>query len=151
MRIRPAEAGDLPVLRQIYFRSRTKHFLWADRTRYALEDFDVDTLGERVWVAEGRGQRAEGFVSVWVPEHFIHTLFVAPEVMGQGYGSALLRAGLAQIGRPARLKCATRNEAALRFYVSRAWRIVGEGIGAEGPYYELAFTGAIPTGGEREA
>ncbi len=84
-----------------------------------------------------------GFVSVWMPKHFIHNLFVAPETVGKGYGSALLRHCLAHIGRPARLKCSKENHAAFHFYLSHRWRIVGEGSGAEGPYHELEFNEEI--------
>lgn len=143
MRIRSVEVKDIPTLRDIYYQSRIKHFLWTDRTQFNIEDFDSATNGEAIWVAENKEKQIRGFISVWMPEHFIHNLFVAPETMGQGYGSALLQHCLARIGRPARLKCSKENHVAITFYHSHQWGIVGEGIGVEGPYYELEFNEAI--------
>jgi len=69
MRIRPAEQHDVPVLRDIFYHSRMRHFVWVDRSRITLEDFDAATEGELLWVAERAGERPAGFVSVWAPEH----------------------------------------------------------------------------------
>ena len=151
MRIRPAEQNDVPVLRDIFYRSRVRHFFWVDHSRFTPGDFDSATEGELLWVAEDTSERPAGFVSVWAPEHFIHNLFVSPEHTGEGYGTALLWHCLARIGRPARLKCAQRNHAAIGFYRSRDWRVIGEGFGAEGPYYELEFNGEVPPAGEPDA
>lgn len=87
----------------------------------------------------GEATEPVGFASVWMPEHFIHNLFVAPERTGVGWGSALLRHCLAHIGRPARLKCVQANTRALRFYRSHGWRIVGEGKAADEPYFLMQF------------
>jgi GNAT superfamily N-acetyltransferase len=139
MRIRTAEPEDFSELRRIYLESRRRYFHWTDRTKLAAGDFDAATRGERVWVAVDEAEKPVGFASVWMPEHFIHSLFVAPERTGLGLGAALLRHCLSNIGRPARLKCVQANAPAIRFYRSHGWQIVGEGKAADEPYFLMQF------------
>lgn len=134
--IRELEPQDLPALRQLYFDSRRAYFTWANAARFALDDFDVAIQGETVLVAR-EGETPVGFVAWWPPENFIHSLFVHPEYLRQGIGTALLTACLAQVGRPAQLKCAQLNAAALAFYRSHGWTVDGEGVGPDGEYYSM--------------
>ncbi|QDU94769.1 GNAT family N-acetyltransferase [Lignipirellula cremea] len=134
--IHPFQVDDAPALRSIYWEARRATFSWVEPTSLALEDFDRDTQGERIWVAVCNSQTV-GFLSVWEAENFIHTLFVHPAHGRRGVGSALLRQCLPQIGRPAALKCSIHNHAALTFYDAHGWQRVEQAIGPDGPYYRL--------------
>lgn len=46
---------------------------------------------------------------------------MAPDQLRSGFGSQLLRAALARVGRPAWLKCDRRNENAIGFYLANGW------------------------------
>jgi hypothetical protein len=51
----------------------------------------------------------------------------------------LLNASLEKIGRPASLKCLDKNISARNFYLSRGWKVVSDGVGAEGKYQLMHF------------
>ncbi|MBT0963959.1 GNAT family N-acetyltransferase [Denitromonas iodatirespirans] len=104
-----------------------------DEAAVTLAEFLGGIEGEDVHVATLAGA-VVGFVSVWVPERFIHHLYVSPAHQGCGVGSALLRACEARYGRPMSLKCVTRNLRARRFYQQRGWRCEGGGVGEDGPW-----------------
>lgn len=127
---------DRQALRQLYLESRQHTFDWVDPQSLHLSDFDRDTRGERIWIAERDGS-VVGFASVYEQENFIHNLFVAPDWIGFGCGSELLRASLEGIGRPARLKCVAENSRALLFYQAKGWRKVDEGMSDDGLYYVM--------------
>jgi ribosomal protein S18 acetylase RimI-like enzyme len=121
-------------LRRIYLESRQKTFYWLDTSAYRLNDFDQATQDEMIRVALVNN-RAVGFVSWYVPANFIHNLFIDSVYTNQGIGKALLNHCLAELGRPARLKCLQQNVNALAFYQSQGWQIEKEGESADGPYY----------------
>ena len=140
VRIRPFREDDSPPLREIYRLTRMQAFHWLDSQQMLREDFDHDTEGERIWVAE-RDRRPLGFVSAWEPENFIHNLFVHPDAAGRGVGSALLDVCLAQLGRPATLKCLGRSTQSRDFYLHRGWRVTSEDVGPDGKYLLMRFDG----------
>ena len=121
---------DLPALRQLFLESRRKTFVWQPESELALDDFDRATEGEFVLVATV-DEAIVGFVACWLPENFVHSLFVAPDRLRQGIGTALLEAALAWLGRPAWLKCDARNAAAIAFYRARGWNIYDERVEAD--------------------
>ncbi|UOQ74229.1 GNAT family N-acetyltransferase [Hymenobacter cellulosilyticus] len=123
-------------LRQLYLAARQQAFTWLDSAQFALADFDTVTQGETILVALLQDQPV-GFIAWWPPDNFIHFLFVAPAQAGSGVGKALLQACLAQIGRPATLKCLQQNSSALGFYQHLGWTIQDVGTSSEGPYYLL--------------
>jgi GNAT superfamily N-acetyltransferase len=134
MRIRGAMPGDLPALREIYLSVRKKNFTWLDTGAYRLADFDRDTAGEEILVAVEGGD-ALGFVAVFLPESFVHHLYVREGATGRGVGRALLGRVLESLPPPATLKCMTLNTRAARFYAANGWTIREAGSGPEGPYY----------------
>jgi GNAT superfamily N-acetyltransferase len=136
IQIRAAIDLDKPALREIFLRCRERYFTWLDAGRLQLEDLDAATAEEPILVAVHENQIV-GFVSWWPPTNFVHNLFAAPRLTRRGIGSELLAACLAEIGRPATLKCVKRNEPALAFYRQLGWRIVGEGESTDGGYYLL--------------
>lgn len=136
MVVRRFTENDIECLRQIYLESRLNTFNWLTPSSLFLSDFDRDTAGEVIWVAE-QEDSVVGFVSVDEDDNFIHNLFIAPKWLGHGFGSALLEACLLCIGRPARLKCVAENIGALSFYQSRGWYKTGECVSEDGKYYVL--------------
>lgn len=136
--VRKFTEQDRVALRDIYLASRRKAFWWMEPSSLSLDDFDRDTEGEVIWVAE-QNAKVTGFISVWEPENFIHAFFVAPDSTGCGIGTALLEACLDEIGRPASLKCSAPNKDAKGFYLSKGWQVVSEGEGTDGQYYLMHF------------
>jgi len=136
--IRPFREHDRAGLRVLYLEARVQAFVWLDTSRFREEDFDRDTEGERIWVAVCDGTPA-GFVAAWEAENFIHSLYVAPRMAGRGVGTALLTHCLSRIGRPATLKCLTRNILARDFYLRRQWLIVSGGEGTDGAYLLMQY------------
>lgn len=137
---RPRLTADDTGLAVIYLESRTATFNWLDAREFSLSDFERDTKGELVLVAELEGS-VVGFSSSWTPENFLHHLYVAPSRTGCGVGSALLDATLRRLGRPARLKCKSLNVRAMAFYRSRGWRTIEHGETEGDPYHLLEFVG----------
>ncbi|EPH95654.1 acetyltransferase, GNAT family [Enterococcus faecalis 13-SD-W-01] len=112
-------------LRELYFISRKKAFFWEDESAFNLADFDYDTKDELVLVATDNKQIV-GFISLYVEDNFIHTLFVSPEKQGLGAGTALLQEAKKVLEMPMKLKCLSKNTAALKFYESQGWRKIDE-------------------------
>ena len=134
MVVRDFAEEDRELLRHVYLTTRIKKFGWLDSNSLTESDFDKDTEGEKIWVGENSGQIV-GFISVWEPKNFIHHLFILPEYSRLGYGSKLLEACMAEIGRPTQLKCVVQNTDAMRFYQSKGWYIVSEGVSSDGGYH----------------
>lgn len=124
--IRPARAADRSALARLYLASRRHAFHWLPADACALADFEAATAGEEILVAERDGELL-GFASVWLPDSFLHHLFVAPGHLRQGVGRALLDACATLPGGCTTLKCLVRNTAALRFYAAQGWRAEAEG------------------------
>jgi ribosomal protein S18 acetylase RimI-like enzyme len=136
IRIRAVGPDDAPRLREIYLEARRDTFHWVDPSRYKLRDFDTDTAGEEMLLAQLEGQIA-AFISWWAPERFIHHLYVDSRFRRRGVGRALLDACLARTTRPARLKCVVRNEAAFEFYLAQGWYVLETAVGNDGEYYMM--------------
>ncbi len=134
--IRTFMETDREVLSRIYLESRQDTFVWLNSTSFRLSDFDRDTAGEAIWVAE-RQSALVGFVSVDEADNFVHNLFVSPQWLGHGIGSQLLAMSLANIKSPARLKCLVDNTRAIAFYQAKGWQKVGEGVSDDGRYVVL--------------
>ena len=131
--IREIKPEDVHVLKDIYLQTRAENFQWLNETDLKVGDFEGDTEGEKIWVAELHGQ-VVGFISVWEPDNFIHHLFVLPKFSGKKIGSALLATCLEIIGRPAQLKCVSANSGALRFYRAKGWQTISRGVSSDGEY-----------------
>ncbi|WP_050769283.1 GNAT family N-acetyltransferase [Blastopirellula marina] len=131
---RVASRRDHPACAKIFYAARKATFHWMPPAKIRFDDFEQATADEPIWVAE-RQRQIVGFVSWWPPENFIHNLFVAPGQQRSGVGEKLLTACLAQIGRPARLKCNIANEAALAFYEKLGWRRDSQSTSPEGLYW----------------
>ncbi|EPT8875380.1 N-acetyltransferase family protein [Cronobacter dublinensis] len=138
MNIRPWQESDRPFLRTIYLHARREGWPWLDGSEWRLEDFDADTLGETILVAEEDGHRL-GFASLAEDDNFLHHLFVAPEAQGKGVGAGLLKAVQARFTSTGALKCLVKNTRALRFYAHHGWVREASGEAPEGTYDLLHF------------
>jgi GNAT superfamily N-acetyltransferase len=139
--VRAAAPVDLPALRELFLSSRRRTFTWLRMDTFRLDDFDAQTEGERMLVAEV-GQDIAGFISVWEPDDFIHHLFVDAAHARRGIGRALLRALPGWPDRTYRLKCLSRNRAALAFYGAQGFVQIDHGVGGDGDYVVLSRGGA---------
>lgn len=131
--IREMTISDLVSLKKIYYQTRLHAFDWLMPNAIQLEDFTQDTEGEKIWVAELDAE-VVGFVSAWEPENYIHHLFVLPQFAGRKIGTQLLDVCMANIARPASLKCVSANTKALEFYKARGWGTVSVGTDQWGEY-----------------
>ncbi|MEZ9698392.1 GNAT family N-acetyltransferase [Vibrio sp. 10N.261.46.E12] len=130
MEVRKYQPKYLTALQVLYLESRQNTFHWADADAFKLSDFDQDTEGEQVWVAVS-GEKLLGFVSVWEPDSFIHHLYVSPQTLRSGAGSALLNT-CKQHYSDLTLKCLTANENAIGFYRSQGFVIsTTKGVGLD--------------------
>jgi predicted protein tyrosine phosphatase/GNAT superfamily N-acetyltransferase len=132
--IRPARPEDAAALARLFLDARRRAFSWIDPDTFHLDDFETQTHEESVWVAETAAGELAGFVSVWVPDEFVHHLYVSDEHRRRGVGRALLESLRSWLPLPHRLKCAIGNLHALAFYRRLGWKPVGEGIAEHGPY-----------------
>lgn len=137
--VRAVRESDSGPLAQIYLAARRQAFHWVPPDRFTLADYEESVLEEEVWVASGPAARPLGFVSVYLPEAFIHNLFVAPEHQGRGIGGILIDHVTARLDRPVRLKCLSKNLPARAFYERRGWTIEEEGDGYLGAYILYRF------------
>ena len=135
--IRNASPEDKESLARIYLESRVAHFHWADRSVFSLGDFECDSQDEEIFVACEASGQVTGFVSVWVPESFVHLLFVAPGHEGQGIGRKLLDHVAGCLPLPLRLKCVEANATALAFYHRLGWQAVSHGLDQQQRYLVL--------------
>jgi GNAT superfamily N-acetyltransferase len=135
--IRPATLDDRPALRDLFLLTRREAFVWQRANSFQPDDFDTQTEGEDVLLAQNADTQITGFVSVWMPDRFIHHLFVAPSSQRQGVGLALLRALPQWRASRYRLKCLTRNKAALAFYRAQGFTPIDAGVSEDGAYLLL--------------
>jgi len=99
-------------------------------------------VGEEQWVALSSGN-VIGYISVYWPTNFIHSLYISPAFQGRGAGPALL-AEIRQLTKgDLELKTDRANERAFAFYRRLGWRVVGEGMAATGPWWRLRWPGGI--------
>ncbi|GAX04446.1 GNAT family acetyltransferase [Secundilactobacillus pentosiphilus] len=120
MKVRPMKPSDRQAVAAIYLRDRELYFPWVAKPN--LADFDHDSSGEALFVAEVNGQIA-GFASLIRVLDFIHLLFVAPEFRHQGVGHALIARMRQEAIGSLTLKCVINNEAALKFYAGEGFAI----------------------------
>jgi GNAT superfamily N-acetyltransferase len=149
--VRAATPADYPALQALYEGCR-RHADWLPEHSRSGRDLAHDAYGERLWLAEDAAGRAQGFVGVWMPESFIHHLYVRQDVHRRGVARALLQA-LAREGvpRPWRLKCLCANREALAFYRHLGWQQTDLGVDDDGPWVQLQHTGATPLPGAQAA
>ena len=118
--IREGVATDREALADILFRASREVFPLAGIDRIDAAEFDRQTAGESLLVAE-HDHRPVGFSSVWEPDEFLHHFFIDPDHHRKGNGRALMVATLMRHGSSLSLKCNTANTRARAFYRAMGW------------------------------
>jgi GNAT superfamily N-acetyltransferase len=131
--VRPFVEGDSLALEVIY-RDCRMEAAWLPPEVRERSNFARDTEGEALLVAVGGTDEPEGFISVWVPESFIHHLYVRSSARRRGVGERLLNSLNGRIPKPWRVKCLRANAEAFRFYLKRGWTEVSSGTSEDGPF-----------------
>ncbi len=126
---------------RIFLESRLEAFYWLNPARFRLGDFEKETEGEIVFVAEDGSGNLLGFISVWEPERFVHHLYIAPGQQRQSVGRRLLERLSLWLPLPYRLKCKVKNEPACAFYRKNGWVETGRDTDEQGEYLVLEFHG----------
>jgi len=134
-----AKQSNYEELREIFFAVRRDTFHWIEPKELKLLDFDESTKDELILVAFIKN-KVVGFVSIWVPDKFIHNLFVLQDFQGKGVGTALVNEAIKRVGLPLTLKCVKSNTKAFNYYTSHNWKIEKEEMGNEGSYYLMRYS-----------
>jgi len=103
--------------------------------------FHAVTQDETILVAERDGV-VIGFAAVYAreaPDNFLHHLYIHPAASGQGVGTLLLAAVVAQFGPTLSLKVQVSNTRARRFYTRAGWVEDDQvrGVDAIGPWMTM--------------
>jgi GNAT superfamily N-acetyltransferase len=141
--IRPFIDDDAGQCAEIFTLAGRAAFFWAQ-----WPDMDEKTLyhalaDEAVFVGELNGQ-VKGFIALYLPDKFIHHLYIHPDAQGSGIGRALLDFAQAVLGPGAHLKCQMRNSRARAFYSVRHWVEDRDSIGCDeiGPWIRIYYPGS---------
>lgn len=73
---------DLKALQNIFLEERKRTFTWQDISQFELEDFIKQTQGEYILTAFWNDIPV-GFISIWMPNNFIHHLYVDYNYQGK--------------------------------------------------------------------
>jgi GNAT superfamily N-acetyltransferase len=123
----------LDSLRNIFLKERQTTFSWVDSATFHLQDFDTETDGEYILVAT-LDDITIGFISIWMPDNFIHHLYVDQKYHGKGIGTQLLNTALKKTNFPVTLKCLEKNTNAVSFYKSKGFVQKEKGESEQGTY-----------------
>ena len=104
--------------------------------------YAASVAGEEQWIARLNG-KIIGYISVYWPTNFIHSLYILPNCQGQGAGKALLETVRQCALGDLELKTDKGNQRAYAFYRRQGWRVVGEGMAATGPWWRLRTSGGV--------
>ena len=132
MNIDVMQKGDLDALVALFNETRAVT-TGLPSTALTPQEFLIQIEGEATFLAK-IDEKIVAFISIWVPDNFIHHLFVKPKHHGAGLGSALIRYVEDRFGRPLHLKCGQSNIKAIAFYESQGWVAGSVEIGPDGAY-----------------
>jgi GNAT superfamily N-acetyltransferase len=139
MEIAPIKKTDYDALRNLFLKERQSTFSWLDTSNYQLKDFDKEIHGEEVLVAR-IDNIVIGFISIWMPNNFIHHLYVDEKYHDKGIGTQLLKAAIDKTKFPITLKCLEDNTKAVAFYRRKGFVEKERGPSPNGDYilFELS-------------
>jgi ribosomal protein S18 acetylase RimI-like enzyme len=106
---------DYEPLRNLFLKERQTTFSWLDLSEFQLDDFEKNIQGELVLVALLEDFPI-GFISIWIPNNFIHHLYIDQKYQDKGIGTKLLKAAIDKTNFPITLKCLENNTKAIDFY-----------------------------------
>lgn len=130
---------DLQSLREIFFEERKRTFTWTDISEFELEDFDKQTQGEYILTAL-LNDIPVGFISIWMPNNFIHHLYVDHNYQGKNIGTELLKDAITKTKFPITLKCLENNTKAINFYTKKGFKAKEKGYSNNGTYILFELT-----------
>jgi GNAT superfamily N-acetyltransferase len=122
--IRRALPEELSACARLYVRVLSDTFTWLPPERHREEDFLQAAREEEVFVAVTNG-RIVGLAAVYLPQAFLHSLYVTDR--GRGIGKVLLDHVMGQTGGRLSLKCQTANLGAQAFYLREGFRCTEAG------------------------
>ncbi|WP_281232568.1 GNAT family N-acetyltransferase [Flavobacterium gelatinilyticum] len=139
MKITEVIQTDFEALRTLFLEERQRTFSWLDTSEFHLEDFDKQTQGEVILIAK-INDTIVGFISVWMPNNFIHHLYIDNQYQGQNIGTELLKAVIQITQFPITLKCLQNNKKAVAFYRRKGFIEKSKGESPNGTYilFELS-------------
>jgi len=118
--VRPFTPKDEPDCIRLMNEAIGQGFYWNKAESLGTQSFRETTSDEALIVAELAGQ-VVGFASLYIPDDFLHHLYVDPEFQRKGVGAALLSEVLAMVGSDGSLKCQVQNKVARDFYNAHGW------------------------------
>ena len=130
---RLAEPRDIDACAAIYQAAASLAFPWLPPEAISGDQLLADLREEELWVAEREGMVA-GFVSIYLPERVVHSLYVHPLHHRRGIGRDLLTLALQRCGGHAELKCQEGNRQAAFFYTQLGWQPVDWGWSTAGAW-----------------
>lgn len=131
--IRQATPQDTQSLEELFLLTRRATFTSRAPEVFQRGDYQKSVEGEEVWVAE-QDDIIVGFISLWLPDNFIHNLFVHPDWQQQGVGTMLLKRAEDHLGCPLSLKIAMDNLDACQFYQKHNYELISIHTDTEEPY-----------------
>ncbi|MDP1630754.1 MAG: GNAT family N-acetyltransferase [Caulobacter sp.] len=131
LRIRVARPDELATCAALYETVGREVFTWWPVAEIQASAMMAAFEEEAVHVALLDGEIV-GFASLYRPDSFLHSLYLAASARGRGVGSALLDHVAKQAVGPLSLKVQKLNTPAIAFYQRRGFRTVDDG-GAEEP------------------
>ncbi|MBI2253760.1 MAG: GNAT family N-acetyltransferase [Proteobacteria bacterium] len=140
--VRRAEAADQPACACIFIETVTATFANEPAEGKTATAYADSIIGEEQWVALIDG-KIVGYISVYWPTNFIHSLYIQPAWQGRGAGRALLAEVRKLVKGDLELKTDKANERAFAIYRRLGWRVVGEGMAATGPWWRLRWAGGV--------
>ncbi|MTH15486.1 GNAT family N-acetyltransferase [Flavobacterium sp. LC2016-01] len=124
---------DYEPLRNLFLNERQRTFSWLDPSEFQLDDFEKHIQGETVLVAL-ENDIPIGFISIWMPNNFIHHLYIDQEHQGKNIGTELLKAAIKKTKFPVTLKCLEQNSKAVDFYKRKGFVEKEKGNSEHGTY-----------------
>ena len=140
--VEEAKNVNLPLLRTIFLKERQRTFTEQDTSEFKLEDFDKQTQGEYILSAL-IDDIPVGFISIWMPNNFIHHLYVDNAYQGKNIGTQLLKAAIQKTAFPITLKCLVSNTKAIDFYLRKGFVEKSRGQSSNGTYILFELTKEI--------
>lgn len=140
--VEEAKNVNLPLLRTIFLKERQRTFTEQNTSEFKLEDFDKQTQGEYILSAL-IDDIPVGFISIWMPNNFIHHLYVDNAYQGKNIGTQLLKATIQKTAFPITLKCLVSNTKATNFYLRKGFVEKSRGQSGNGTYILFELTKEI--------
>lgn len=133
MTITTIREKDYEPLKKLFLEERKSTFSWLDQSEFQLDDFEKLTQGEFILTAL-IDNIPVGFISIWMPNNFIHHLYISKKYQGQNIGTELLKAATKKATFPITLKCLEKNMKAVDFYKSKGFIEKEKGNSEHGTY-----------------